>query len=599
MTTPIQKKNENLYTSPCKMGSGGKYFQEGMRVMFFNIENVDVPAFAIGKLGKRLDPNIPRFDISWEEPMVKPWEEYEEYFNNNPLILHPDRMQSEIKVREAVHEAQLLMYGTRIRQATSIDPRSIETIHEETISDLGLEIVVPNMKILEINEWINECNRDTWVSLQQQAQPKTDQISIPANLYQEAQTRIIEHMKMVNHFKTSMSVFPGLEAHIPEKFRLENVDPLLRWIHQQAEQEEKGEVPAVGVARMPTTTEETTTFPRSGVGKGVPTTINIPDQLAGSQGTEVEVLGEPAATKQQLQLPDVGIRKTLPQCQNIADIAQSIRNSEFGKLGLKPSRPKEPKIIKELTDLEVVIAYSTFLLMIVGRLTTSNIVMDLPQDWYATNMRNRVTFINGFYGAWYNIEKTWDHEDPRKYRAEETENGFVAALGSLRACAIGANDEFFLRALNNGGKIDKKIYYKVVGHPKVKKVDDDVAKIIQEPHEFEVTQNGEGRLYDSIVNFLHNANKLGELRVSTPQVTVNAQDIKHEVSKRSTGGSKRSHSATSTSASPAKRRAYAPRQEYSDSDESYQGSRNESDTEEEEGGEVNQSESKSARSGKA
>ena len=133
--------------------------------MFFNIENVDVPAFAIVKLGKRLDPDIPRFDISWEEPMVKPWEEYEEYFNNNPLILHPDRMQFEIKVREAIHEARLLMYGTRIRQATSIDPRSVGTIHEETISDLGLEIVVPNMTLLGINEVIKEENRDTWQNI--------------------------------------------------------------------------------------------------------------------------------------------------------------------------------------------------------------------------------------------------------------------------------------------------------------------------------------------------------------------------------------------------------------------------------------------------
>jgi hypothetical protein len=114
-----------------------------------------------------------------------------------------------------------------------------------------------------------------------------------------------------------------------------------------------------------------------------------------------------------------------------------------------------------------------------------------------------------------------------------------------------------------------------------------------------VTQNGEGRLYDSIVNFLHNANKLGELRVPTPQVTVNDRDIKHEVSKRSTGGSKRSHSVTSTSASPAKRRAYVHRHEYSDSEESYQDTRNDTDTDEEEGGEVMQSESKSAKSDKA
>jgi hypothetical protein len=164
-------------------------------------------------------------------------------------------------------------------------------------------------------------------------------------------------------------------------------------------------------------------------------------------------------------------------------------------------------------------------------------------------MKHRTTFINGFYGAWYNIEKTWDIESATKYRGEETENGLVAALGSLRACAIGANDEYFLRALNNGGKMDKKMYYKIVGHPKVKKIEDDVAKIIRAPHEFEDAPNNEGRLYDSILNFLPNKNKLEGLRVPTKQVIFNDRNIKSEMMKKSSIGSKRGHSAMSASAS--------------------------------------------------
>jgi hypothetical protein len=109
MTTPNQKVNETPYTSPCKMGGGGEYFKEGMRVMFFNIENVDLPAFAVGKLGNRLDPTTQTFNVVWENPTLDPWEEYEGYFNKNPLILHPERVRNEIQVREAVHEARLLL----------------------------------------------------------------------------------------------------------------------------------------------------------------------------------------------------------------------------------------------------------------------------------------------------------------------------------------------------------------------------------------------------------------------------------------------------------------------------------------------------------
>jgi hypothetical protein len=207
--------------------------------------------------------------------------------------------------------------------------------------------------------------------------------------------------------------------------------------------------------------------------------------------------------------------------------------------------------------------------------------MDVRHDWYATNLKHRTTFINGFYGAWYNIEKSWNPESPTKYRGEETENGLVAALGSLRSCAIGANDEYFLRAINNGGRIDTKMYYKIVGHPKVKKVEDDVAKIIREPHEFEDAPNGGGRLYDSILNFLPNRNKLEGLRVPTKQVAFDARDIKTETLKKGSSGNKRGHSAMSASASPSKRHRYAGRN-YSDSDDSYEDSRQDSETDEDE-----------------
>jgi hypothetical protein len=230
--------------------------------------------------------------------------------------------------------------------------------------------------------------------------------------------------------------------------------------------------------------------------------------------------------------------------------------------------------------MEVIIAYATFLLMIVGRMTTSNIIMDVRNDWYATNLKHRTTFINGFYGAWYNIEKTWDNNSGTKYRSEETENGLVAALGSLRACTIGANDEYFLRALNNGGKIDKKMYYKIVGHPKVKRVEDDVSKIIREPHEFEDAPNHGGRLYDSILNFLHDRNRLEGILVPTKTVIFDARSIKPETMKKSSRGSKRGHSEMSASMSPSKRHRYASRN-YSDSDESYEDSSEKSETDEE------------------
>lgn len=574
MTTPNQKTNETPYTSPCKVGGGGVYFEEGMRVMFVNIENVDLPAFAIGKLGNRLDPTTPTFNVIWETPNVDPWDEREGYYNKNPLILHPDQVKNEIMVREAVHEARLLMYGARIRQAASIDQRSIGIIDPESIKELHIEKCVWDPKEININKIIDGHNRETYGMIQQPDNPKPEIFEIPADLYKEAKIRINEHMKQVNQLEASMGMIPALRELIPAQFRMENVDPLLLWIHQQAEREE---TPTAGVARMPETTTEANTPEKISLRRGIPGMINVPNRDPETENLEDS---KPAASKVRRQ-SDLGIMKTLPQCQNIDEIADTIRKSEFGKLTLKQLQPNEPASIKELKDLEVIIAYSTFLLMIVGRVTTSNIIMDVRHDWYATNMKHRTTFINGFYGAWYNIEKTWDHNDATKYRSEETENGFVAALGSLRACTIGANDEYFLRALNNGNKMDKKTYYKIVGHPKVKRVEDDVAKIIRAPHEFEDAPNNGGRLYDSIVNFLPNGNRTGMLRVPTKQVAVDARNIRTETVKRGSSGSKRGHSAMSSLASPSKRHRYAGRND-SDSDESYEDSHHDSETEDEE-----------------
>jgi hypothetical protein len=124
------------------------------------------------------------------------------------------------------------------------------------------------------------------------------------------------------------------------------------------------------------------------------------------------------------------------------------------------------------------------------------------------------------------------------------------------------------------------MYYKIVGHPKVKRVEEDVSKIIREPHEFEDAPNQGGRLYDSILNFLHNRNKLEGIRVPTKQVVLDVRSIKPETMKKSSGGSKRGHSVMSASMSPSKRHRYAGRND-SDSDESYEDSSENSSTDEE------------------
>jgi hypothetical protein len=53
------------------------------------------------------------------------------------------------------------------------------------------------------------------------------------------------------------------------------VDPLLLWIHEQAEGGK--EKPTEGVARMPNTTTEANTTEGIGLQRGIPDMINIPN----------------------------------------------------------------------------------------------------------------------------------------------------------------------------------------------------------------------------------------------------------------------------------------------------------------------------------
>jgi hypothetical protein len=71
-----------------------------------------------------------------------------------------------------------------------------------------------------------------------------------------------------------MGVIPAFRNLIPEHLRLENVDPILLWIHEQPKKEEG--TPTAGTAAIHATTEKVAEG--TIIRKGIPGTINIPNQ---------------------------------------------------------------------------------------------------------------------------------------------------------------------------------------------------------------------------------------------------------------------------------------------------------------------------------
>ena len=557
MASRAIEEEETPYQSPCKVGGTTEYFEEGMKVMFHNNTNVDMPAFAIGTLEECLDDDRRKFKITWETKGVDPWEDYQEHFNNVPFIIHPDRKDQEIIFRELVHQTRLLAYSARIRKMVGVTDKSLKLVSARLIRGLHIESVGYDLTPLELTEIVENHNRETCNLMKNEARATKEAddetepkgMYIPAEIYNEAQIRVVERLKQIEQFAT---LFPGVKT--PDELKEENIDPLLKWVYEQSKiglTEERKE----SVAKKPPPKPDYPTTPPAkhpktppsaksdSARKGVPKAVDIPS-VYDLEDSDDDDDRKPAATTLPPELANMGISNIIPQCQNIDKVAGIIRKSAFGSLRLEDNRVSEPQKIKELKDLEVVIAYATYLLMIIGRLTTSNVGVDSSKDWFATKEKFRRTFINGFYGAWYNRESTWSKNVSKRFRLEDTENGFLAALGSLRASAIGANDEIFLRALNNGNRMEKKTYYQLVGHPKVKKVNTDMQLIIQQPHTFEEAEGKQGRLYDSIVNILHNGNRTREFRVESRTVNVDMSTIHPEVERATTTTTTKPSSAT-------------------------------------------------------
>ena len=205
---------------------------------------------------------------------------------------------------------------------------------------------------------------------------------------------------------------------------------------------------------------------------------------------------------------------------------QGIRASKFGQL----------ESIKKLeTDVAVMAAYVSFLLIILGRNTMTNTKMVVEHDWFATHFDHRLDFINGYYAAWEHRKNTWNEElaGTKKFKSPDAQNGMITAMGILTATSIRMTDEHMLRALAAGsGMTMEKVYHLLVGRPNYVQADFDACQVLRAKDSigvFEEAPDGKGKLYDSIVNFLPNSEAIGRLRSQTRNVDFNNYGIQSEL----------------------------------------------------------------------
>ena len=130
--------NDTTMPSPVKLTK--PIYKEGMRVMFVNTINFRIPAFAIGTLGTRKDhneePPTVTFNMEWDVPPPSD-AAFNDYFDEDALILDDLDRDDEIDVRELVHESRLVTYGAHVRDALSLAPGP--EAYRDELEEYGLD----------------------------------------------------------------------------------------------------------------------------------------------------------------------------------------------------------------------------------------------------------------------------------------------------------------------------------------------------------------------------------------------------------------------------------------------------------------------------
>ena len=549
--------NETPIQSPVKLTK--PIYKEGMRVMYVNTINFRLPAFATGILGSKKETSeedsVVIVNIQWEDPPPSD-AALEEYFDEDPLILDDLDKDDEIDVRELVHESRLVAYGAHVRDAVTLTPGP--EAYRKELKQYGLDDTVYGVPYYAARKLIADINNRI-TRIPQATITDTNVVPLPLELYAPIRDKAMVIVTKALSAEKFIEEQPECASMIKEEARMVNVSPLLKWAFEYEKTKAQTTAKPTPVAttpvarhREPTTTPAATTPP-----KAIPPTDEHFPPIDMNQDTKppAKLPGETEEDIMDLDISDT-VSEDIPTSHQMKTFVQGLRASKFGQL-------EAIQLLK--TDVAVMAAYVSFLLMILGRDTMTNTKMVVEHDWFATHIDHRLCFINGYYAAWGHRKDTWDENlaGTKKFKSPDAQNGMITAMGNLTATAIRMTDEHMLRALAAGSGITmEKVYHLLVGRPNYAQADFDACQVLKTKDSigvFAEAPDGKGKLYDSIVKFLQNSEAIGQLRSQTRNVDFNNYGIQSELpvltknpsKKRGTG----KRPAKSPTASPAPKRS--------------------------------------------
>jgi hypothetical protein len=420
-------------------------------------------------------------------------------------------------------------YGSVIREMLSVRDSAFNWVTSDTVTTLGLNVINPDPRAYfhanSMDELADTINR---VTLSQPTQPDT--IEMPIDIFNSIRTGAVKRVTDATNIEDIIKETPSMADHIPFDLRMESVSQFHKWAAQQATTDQPNTPPPATIRlTSPSSTNQYESIQQP------PAPPSIARGPIVNQPPEDYTMGE-------LDLADT-ITNEIPTVQTMGAFVATLRESKYGAL---------PEIA-ELSDLEVMISYVITLLMILGKNTATNTGISQYHDWYSTLYKYRTNYINGYYASWQNRKAAWSGEQP--LHNQRMNNSLIAAMGTITATAIRMTDEHLLKALAEGSNTtEEKVYHQIVGRQNYKMADADACRILKsrpnDPEKrlgfFELAEDGKGRLYDSIIEFLPNSTLTRALRTTSQEVDLRAYAITNE------------HPVQPKPQAPAKRKKAAP-----------------------------------------
>jgi predicted transcriptional regulator len=437
-----------------------------------------------------IEENIPLLDVKPNEHVIKG-------LVLPPLIIDNIDHDDEIVIRDYVHECRFLYMSAKVRSNITVGSTNIysneltKLINDMSMNEESIEVPVYFAIRKDLKKRISDVNKRT---LQKKPPPKEEPKKIPSisleevvEIYDQFCVHVDDTTKELHSLdpmKITLQTFTDIANkmldHIPVIMihTKERLEKLIK-TNTEPTDEESDTKPSATEGKAQSDQDEET----DDNSDNFPDDVQDQSRFAFKTGLEESVpkFYRPTIEKEAMQA-----------------LADTIKKSEFGKL-------KGVRILT--TPIEIILAYATYLIAMIGETTVTNIKVNKTSDWFHIKEKHHKEYIHAFYASYTNYKNTV--HPGTSYRKEYINNGLIAAMTLMISTAIGVSDETFMKAVDPTNW-KKKVYPFISGRRKLTRAERDTSNLIA-TGKF-LNRQSKGVIPPSIIDFFDHIYPLRNLK---------------------------------------------------------------------------------------